>query len=122
MAKARLLDVVRDRIRVKHYSYRTENSYLATERKVAASIQNQALAAIIFLYRGALKIDLPWLGGIVRAKRPKGPLHHAARAFGRLDEDDLRPRHPAGRPRRAQPAGLKAQRRQSGFLIGASSM
>lgn len=100
MPKARLLDVVRDRIRVKHYSYRTETSYLgwirrfirfhggrhprdlggpeveqflsylATERKVAASTQNQALSAILFLYREALEIDLPWLDGIVRAKRP----------------------------------------------------
>jgi len=100
MPKARLLDVVRDRIRVKHYSYRTETSYLgwirrfirfhggrhprdlggpeveqflsylATERNVAASTQNQALSAILFLYREALEIDLPWLDGIVRAKRP----------------------------------------------------
>jgi len=95
-----LLDVVRDRIRVKHYSYRTETSYLgwirrfirfhagrhpremsgpeverflthlATERKVTASTQNQALSAILFLYREALEIDLPWLDGLVRAKRP----------------------------------------------------
>jgi len=100
MPKAMLLDVVRDRIRVKHYSYRTETSYLgwirrfirfhggrhprdlggpeveqflsylATERNVAASTQNQALSAILFLYREALEIDLPWLDGIVRAKRP----------------------------------------------------
>lgn len=100
MQRARLLDVVRDRIRVKHYSYRTETSYLgwirrfirfhagrhpremggpeverfltylATERKVAASTQNQALSAILFLYREALEVDLPWLDGLVRAKRP----------------------------------------------------
>ena len=100
MPKTRLLDVVRDRIRVKHYSYRTETSYLgwirrfirfhggrhpremggpeveqflsylATERQVAASTQNQALSAILFLYREALEIDLPWLDGVVRAKRP----------------------------------------------------
>lgn len=100
MPKAKLLDVVRDRIRVKHYSYRTETSYLgwirrfirfhggrhprdmggpeveqflsylATERKVAASTQNQALSAILFLYRETLEIELPWLDGVVRAKRP----------------------------------------------------
>lgn len=99
MPQARLLDVVRGRIRVKHYSYRTETSYLgwirrfirfhngrhprdmggpeveqflsylATERSVAASTQNQALSAILFLYREALEIDLPWLDGVVRAKR-----------------------------------------------------
>ena len=87
MPKARLLDVVRDRIRVKHYSYRTETSYLgwirrfirfhggrhpremggpeaeqflsylATERSVAASTQNQALSAILFLYRETLEIE-----------------------------------------------------------------
>jgi integron integrase len=100
MPQARLLDVVRNRIRVKHYSFRTETSYLgwirrfirfhggrhprelggpeveqflsylATERNVAASTQNQALSAILFLYREALEIDLPWLDGVVRAKRP----------------------------------------------------
>ena len=100
MQRARLLDVVRDRIRVKYYSYRTETSYLswirrfirfhdgrhpremggpeverfltylATERRVTASTQNQALSAILFLYREALEIDLPWLDGLVRAKRP----------------------------------------------------
>jgi len=100
MPKTRLLDVVRDRIRVKHYSYRTETgylgwirrfirfhggrhpremggpeveqflSYLATERQVAASTHNQARSAILFLYRETLEIDLPWLDGVVRAKRP----------------------------------------------------
>jgi len=100
MPEPRLLDVVRDRIRVKHYSFRTETSYLgwirrfirfhgsrhpremggpeveqfltylATDRQVAASTQNQALSAILFLYREALELDLPWLDGMVRAKRP----------------------------------------------------
>jgi integron integrase len=100
-AKPRLLDQVRDRIRLKHYSYRTEQQYvgwikrfilfhgkrhpanlggpeveaflshLATEREVAAATQNQALAAILFLYRHVLDIELPWLDGVVRAKRPQ---------------------------------------------------
>lgn len=97
----RLLDQVRDRIRAKHYSLRTERSYidwirrfilfhgkrhprdmgapeveaflshLAVDRKVSASTQNQALAALLFLYRHALGIELPWLDGITRAKMPE---------------------------------------------------
>lgn len=97
----RLLDQVRDRLRTKHYSYRTEQSYLhwikrfilfhgkrhpkemaeseiesfltdlAVRRKVAAATQNQAFNAILFLYREVLGVEL--VGGIeaVRAKRPK---------------------------------------------------
>jgi len=97
--KPRLMDVVRDRIRIKHYSRRTEESYthwikrfilfnqkrhpsemgapeveafltsLAVERNVAASTQKQALAAILFLYKEVLAMDLPWLDGITRAKQ-----------------------------------------------------
>ena len=96
----RLLDQVRSRIRFKHYSIRTEQAYvdrirhyirfhrnrhpvdlsatdveefltrLATDRGVAASTQNQAKSALIFLYRELLAIELPWLDGIVRAKTP----------------------------------------------------
>lgn len=44
-------------------------SWLATNRKVAASTQNQALAAILFMYREVLGVDLPWMDNIVRAKR-----------------------------------------------------
>jgi integron integrase len=99
-AKPRLLDQVREQIRLKHYSYRTEKqyvgwvrrhilfhqrrhpesmgaaeverflSYLATGRRVSAASQNQALAAILFLYRQVLHIDLPWLSNVVRAKHP----------------------------------------------------
>jgi len=95
----RLLDQVRAAIRTRHYSLRTEQSYchwikryilfhgkrhpldmgapeieaflsaLATDRGVSASTQNQALAAILFLYRDVLDRDLPWLDGITRAKR-----------------------------------------------------
>jgi integron integrase len=98
--KPRLLDEVRRCIRVLHYSRRTEKtyvywiryfilyhnkrhpvsmggrevsdflSYLATERNVAAATQNQALAALLFLYGKVLHVDLPWMGDMVRAKRP----------------------------------------------------
>ena len=97
----RLLDQVRNCIRVKHYSIRTESayldwikrfiffhdkrhprdmgaadveaflSYLAVERNVAASTQNQALAAILFLYNDVLNIQLPWLDDVTRAKKPQ---------------------------------------------------
>lgn len=97
----RLLDQVRDRIRVKHYSIRTETQYLqwirrfilfhdkrhprdmgaaeveaflthlAVEGRVAAATQNQALSALLFLYREVLGINLPWLDGVVRAKLPQ---------------------------------------------------
>src|SRR5512135_3616644 len=99
-APPRLLDQVRDAIRRRHYSYRTEQTYLhwikrfiyfsgkrhpremgeaevtaflshlASERDVAASTQNQALSALLFLYGPVLGIELPWMKGIVRAKRP----------------------------------------------------
>lgn len=96
----RLLDQVRDRLRTKHYAYRTEQAYvdwvrryilfhqkrhprdmggpeiesfltyLATERNVAASTQTQALCALLFLYKHVLNVELPALDA-VRAKRPK---------------------------------------------------
>jgi len=91
---------VRDAIRARHYSPRTEKSYvgwvrrfvrfhglrhpaemgeaeitaflsdLATRDKVSASTQNQALSALLFLYREVLGVQLQWMNGIVRAKRP----------------------------------------------------
>lgn len=100
-AAPRLLDQVREAIRTRHYSIRTEEAYLqwirrfiffhgkrhpaemgapeleaflthlAVERNVAASTQNQALSAILFLYRDVLHVQLPWLDGVTRAKRPK---------------------------------------------------
>lgn len=45
-------------------------SYLASERKVAAATQGQALAALLFLYKQVLGRDLGWLDGMTRAKRP----------------------------------------------------
>lgn len=44
-------------------------SSLAVQRNVAASTQNQALSALLFLYRHVLQVDLPWLDDVVRAKR-----------------------------------------------------
>ena len=44
---------------------------LAVDRKVAASTQNQALSALLFLYREVLGVELPWLDDVVRAKRPQ---------------------------------------------------
>ena len=96
----RLIDRFRAAIRTRHYSRRTEKSYwmwirwfiffhgkrhpgdmgatevtaflsyLATDRNVAAATQNQALSALLFLYKAVLERDLPWLGDVVRAKRP----------------------------------------------------
>jgi integron integrase len=98
--KPKLLDQVRDAIRARHMSYRTEEAYvhwvkryvlfhrkrhpaemgapeitqfltaLAVERHVSASTQNQALAALLFLYRGVFGRDPGSLAGLVRAKRP----------------------------------------------------
>ena len=45
-------------------------THLATELDVAASTQNQAFSALLFLYREVLKQRLPWIDDIVRAKRP----------------------------------------------------
>ena len=101
LPKPRLLDRVREALRVRHYSRRTEEAYvawirryiffhgkrhpaelsgpdvtrflsaLAVERHVAASTQNQALSALLFLYRDVLGVELPWPDDIVRAKRPE---------------------------------------------------
>jgi integron integrase len=46
-------------------------SYLVTARDVSASTQNQARAAIWFLYRDVLRMPMPWLDGVATAKRPK---------------------------------------------------
>jgi integron integrase len=98
--KPKLLDRVREAIRLRHYSIRTEQSYLdwikrfilfhgkrhpetmgadevreflghlASARNVAASTQNQAFSALLFLYKEVLKKELPWIERIERAKRP----------------------------------------------------
>ena len=46
-------------------------SSLAGPMAVAASTQNQALSALLFLYKEVLGVDLPWLDGIRKAKRPR---------------------------------------------------
>jgi integron integrase len=96
----KLLDRVREQIRLKHYSIRTEQAYvnwikrfilfhdkrhpqdmggpevsaflsdLAMAGHVTASTQNQALSALLFLYREVLQQQLPWMDDLVRAKRP----------------------------------------------------
>jgi integron integrase len=97
----KLLDQLRDTIRAKHYSYRTEQTYvdwckryilyhhkrhpaemgvseiqefiiyLANDQNVAASTQNQALSAILFLYRNVLLKDIEFPTDIIRAKKPE---------------------------------------------------
>lgn len=99
--RPRLFDRVRDALRARHYSRRTEEAYigrirryilfhgkrhpaemgaaeithfltsLAVQRRVAAATQNQALSALLFLYREVLGQAVPWLDGVVRAKRPR---------------------------------------------------
>lgn len=95
------MDEVRGKLRANHYSLRTEAAYvgwilrfiranrlrhpremggaevemflthLAVRGNVAASTQNQALSALLFLYRKVLGVDLPWMENVVRAKRPR---------------------------------------------------
>jgi site-specific recombinase XerD len=100
MGSPRLMDRVRDTLRVHHYSLRTEQSYvqwikrfilfhgkrhprdmgkdevaaflthLAVNKNVAAATQNQALSVILFLYKKVLNIELDWIEDVVRTKRP----------------------------------------------------
>lgn len=97
----RLLDQVREKLRLKHYSLRTEQAYvdwikryilfhgkrhplemgakeveafltyLAVKRNVSASTQNQAKFALLYLYREVLEIELPWLDKVTQANAPK---------------------------------------------------
>jgi len=97
----RLMDKLREALRLRHYSLRTESAYgdwvrrfilfhgkrhpkemgaqeveaflshLATERNVSASTQNQAKSALLFLYKHVLNVDLPWLNEIVQAKHAR---------------------------------------------------
>ena len=101
LAAPKLLDQVRGKIRLKHYSIRTEQAYvdwikrfvlhfdkrhprdlgapeveqfltyLAVHGKVAASTQNQAKSALLFLYKEVLALDIPWLDNIEKARAPK---------------------------------------------------
>jgi len=97
----KLLDQVRGKIRLKHYSIRTEQAYtdwikrfilhfgkkhprdmgaaeveqflthLAVNGRVSASTQNQAKCALLFLYKEVLAVELPWLDNVEQAKTPK---------------------------------------------------
>ena len=110
-APARLLDRVRDKIRLRHYSIRTEQAYvdwirrfilfhgkrhpealgapeveafltyLAVEREVAAATQNLAKSSILFLYRDVLERELPWLDNVERAQHAHA---HADRALAAM--------------------------------------
>lgn len=101
VGEPKLLDIVRGKIRLKHYSIRTEQAYvdwikryilhfnkrhpkdlganeveqfltyLAVEGRVAASTQNQAKSALLFLYKEVLGAELPWLDKVQQAKAPK---------------------------------------------------
>src|ERR1051325_4389223 len=98
--KNKLLDQVRDVIRLKHYSLRTERTYcdwitrfirfhrmrhpaemrepemaeflihLARSRDVSVATQNQALSALLFLYKEVLKQEIGWLQNVERARKP----------------------------------------------------
>lgn len=97
----KLFPLIVERLRVKHYSKRTEEAYiqwikryilhhgkrhpremgaaevedflthLAVERNVSASTQNQAKSALLFLYKEVLEMELPWLDNVTQAKAPK---------------------------------------------------
>lgn len=101
MAEKRLLETMREALRARHYSRRTEAAYLlwarrfivfhggvhprdlgatevnaflthlAVDEHVASSTQNQALAGLLFLYRNVIGFDIGDLGGVVRARKPK---------------------------------------------------
>jgi site-specific recombinase XerD len=96
-----LFEVARERMRTRHLALRTEQAYLqwmrryvkfhnrrhprdmgpaeveaflthlAADAKVGASTQNQALQALLFLYRQVLGMELPWLDNVTRARRAK---------------------------------------------------
>ena len=97
----KMLDIIRGKIRLKHYSIRTEQAYtdwikryilyfdkvhpkdlgaaeveaflthLAVARNVSANTQNQAKSALLFLYKEVLGSELPWLDDVQQAKTPK---------------------------------------------------
>ena len=101
LQQPKLLDRLRTHLRTRHYSIRTEEAYidwarrfilfhdkrhpqdmgaaeveaflshLAVDRQVSASTQNQAKAALLYLYKQVLAIDLPWLDEVIQAKRPR---------------------------------------------------
>lgn len=102
LRSTRLMDQLRERVRYCHYSLSTEKQYcywarwfirfhglrhpremggaevaaflsfLANERRASASTHRQALAALLFLYRQVLDLELPWMQEIGRPKVPAG--------------------------------------------------
>src|SRR5437868_14730995 len=110
MGEPKLLDRMRAVLRTKHYSISTEETYvtwsrryilfhgkrhpsamgapeineflshLAVDRNVSASTQNQALCAILFLYREVLGEDVPWMDDLIRAQR-----RQVRKVIGRMD-------------------------------------
>ena len=131
----KLIDQLRDALRSRHYSRRTEQAYCLWVRrfihfhgmrhpaemgergdqrvpdpprgratKVSASTQNQALSALLFLYRNVLGREVGDLGGIVRARKPK-------RLPVVLTRDEVRAVLGAAR-RRAVADGVAAVRRR----------
>jgi hypothetical protein len=125
----RLLDRIPERLRWKHYSIRNEQAYvdgikrfilfhgerhpgamgkaeverffthLAVERNVAASTPNQALSAIMFVYKEVLGRELEWLYNVERTKRPAraGGLDRSRAAGGSAGEPSCRPQEDTGR-------------------------
>jgi hypothetical protein len=59
-------------------------SHLAEDRRVSASTQNQALSALLLLYRHVLGVELPWLDGLVHARRPAHVPEQRARSRSAL--------------------------------------
>jgi len=131
----RLVERLRDAILTRNYSRRTGKTYwywiryfihfhgkrhpaemgaqevseflscLATERDVAAATQNQALHAILFLYKHVLGHELPWLEGVVRPKRrARLPTVLSEEEVARLLAHDLHARHAEGRDGRGEPS------------------
>lgn len=149
--KPRLLDQMRERIRLKHYSIRTERVYcewvkrfirfhqyrhpqemgaqeieaflteLAVARNVSASTQNQALSALLFLYKEVLSIDLPWLADVVRAKKPQRlpvvlTVEEVRSALAQLESEHLVSVQPAIWDRYATDGSVAFARQGCGFF------
>jgi integron integrase len=121
--RVKLLEQVRRALRSRHYSSRTEQAYvgwirryvlfhgkrhpasmgpwhvreflshLAVERNVSASTQNQALSAIVFLYKDVLGQDIGWINDVIRAKKPRRLPVVMSRAEVREVLDELKDEH-----------------------------
>jgi site-specific recombinase XerD len=115
MPRSAFLDFIRSAIRVRHYSRQTEKAYvywtrqfilfhgkrhpneldgeaveafltfLAVKRKVAPSTQNQALCALLFVYREVIGQELPWMDNVIRARRQR----HIPTVLSRAEEQPV---------------------------------